>query len=289
MEENNLKEVNFTDPETRVMKMKKGNHYDQAYNCQLLIEDKGEIIVANYISNSLIDFHETIPTMEKYKEEQKVSLKDVEVFQDNGYSGSGLAEYYKKEEAIPYVPDRVSTMELHGKGDKISEFDNDKFELDFEKNQAICPEGHRLNFARRDITNKKTGSWVNVYRGDKCRTCKLQKQCTEKGTGSPFRSARINPLQRKIRLRFKTKEGIKKYQKRFHKGEVAQAHILYNLGYRDFRCRGINSCENEVNIFSSAYNLRKIYKKWKENGRRLQTNLLKILFLRNFMKLLIES
>ena len=75
---------------------------------------------------------------------------------------------------------------------------------------------------------------------------------------------------RTIRLRFKTKEGKEKYNKRFHKGEVAQAHIGHNLGYREFKCRGINSCENEVNLFSIAYNITKIYNKWKENGGRLE-------------------
>jgi len=42
---------------------------------------------------------------------------------------------------------------------------------------------------------------------------------------------------RKIRLRFKTKIGLKKYNKRFHKGEVAQGHIFHNLGYREFKMR----------------------------------------------------
>jgi hypothetical protein len=66
---------------------------------------------------------------------------------------------------------------------------------------------------------------------------------------------------REIRLRFKIKEGIEKYNKRFHKGEVAQAHIEHNLGYREFKCRGIESCENEEDLFSTAYNIIKIYKK----------------------------
>ena len=37
--------VNLTDMDSKMMKMKKGLHYEQAYNCQLLVEDKGEIIV----------------------------------------------------------------------------------------------------------------------------------------------------------------------------------------------------------------------------------------------------
>src|SRR3989338_5346330 len=145
--------VNLTDMDSKMMKMKKGMHYEQAYNCQLLIEDKGEIIVANNISDSPTDVTQTIPTMEKFKQEQNASLKGVEVFQDNGYSASKTAEYYENEGAIAYIPDSASTKELHGKAKEISKFDYDNFKLDFNKKQAICPAGYNLKFVRRD--NKK--------------------------------------------------------------------------------------------------------------------------------------
>jgi transposase len=277
MKKENKEKINLTDMDSKIMKMKKG-FYEQAYNCQLLVEDKSEIIVGNLITDSPTDIYETRPAMEKFKEEQKVNLQGVEVFQDNGYMGSDTAEYYKEEKAIPYIPDRVTTKELHGKSKEISKFDNDKFELDFEKNQAICPEGHRMNFVRRE-TNKN-GNWTNIYRTDKCKDCKFLKECTEKSKGSKFRITKINPLIREIRLRFKTKEGIEKYNKRFHKGEVAQAHIFHNLGYREFKCRDKKPCENEMNLFSTAYNLIKIYGRWKENGRSLEVSLKKYFLFR---------
>ena len=276
IEKEDAKEVNLTDMDSKMMKMKKGIHYEQAYNCQLLVEDKGEIIVGNNLSDSATDIYETEPTMEKFKKEQKASLKDVEVFQDNGYSCSATAEYYEKEEAIAYIPDPVTTKELHGKTYEITKFNSDNFQLDFEKNQAICPAGHRMDFARKEI-DKKTKSWTNIYKTKECKNCEFRKECIL-NKGAAYRYVAINPLMRKIRLRFKTKEGIEKYNKRFHKGEIAQAHIEHNLGYREFKCRGNKVCENEVNLFSTVYNLIKIYKKWKENGRRLIPSLLKILF-----------
>lgn len=273
IEKENTKEVNLTDMDSKNIKMKKGN-FEQAYNCQLLVEDKGEIIVGNHISNSANDANETEPTMEKFKQEQKASLKEVEIFQDNGYSGIKTAEYYIREEAIAYIPDRASTKELHGKAKDIHAFDNDNFELDFEKNQAICPAGHIMNFIRKK-TDKKNGKWTNIYRTDKCKECNFKEECCQKRKKFQCREAKINPLMREIRLRFKTKEGIEKYNQRFHKGEVAQAHIFQNLGYREFKCRNIKPCENEMNLFSTAYNLRKIYNKWKELGGKLEESIKK--------------
>lgn len=258
IEEGGVDKVNLTDMDSKLMKMKKGLHYEQAYNCQLLVEDKGEVIVGNCLTDAPTDVTETKPTMEKFKREQKINLKGVEIFQDNGYSSSLTAEYYEKEKAIAYIPDPATTKELHGKAKEIDRFHNDNFRFDFKRNQAICPEGHRMDFLRREITKRKSGNWTNIYKTKKCKDCKFQRQCVF-DKSSPYRKARINPLMRKIRLRFKTKKGIEKYNKRFHKGEIAQAHILHNLGYREFKCRSIKSCENEVNLFSSAYNLKKIH------------------------------
>lgn len=257
----NIDKVNLTDMDSKMMKMKMGFHYEQAYNCQLLVEDKGEIIVGNNISDSPNDVSETIPTIEKFKDEQNISLNGIEIFQDNGYSGSLVAEYYDNEKAIAYIPDRATTKELHGKSYRISRYDNDNFKLDFEKNQVLCPKGHVMEFVFRRTKNKKSGNWTNVYQTDRCYDCKFQMECLGQKTNRRKRDAEINPLQRKIRLRFKTKEGLEKYNKRFHKGEVAQAHIEHNLGYREFKCRGMKSCENEVNLFSIAYNLKKIHNK----------------------------
>ncbi len=277
IKEEEVDKVNLTDMGSKMMKMKKGLHYEQAYNCQLLVEDKGEIIVGNHISDSPVDVTETEPTMEKFKQEQKVSLKGVEVFQDNGYSASKTAEYYKKQGAIAYIPDSASTKELHGKAKEISKFDYDNFRLDFKKNQAICPSGNKLKFVRR-YTDKRNGNWANVYRGGKCNNCRYREECIGKRNKHLYKEIKINPLMREIRLRFKMKKGLKKYNKRFHKGEVAQGHIFHNLGYREFKMRGKESCENEVNLFSAAYNLKKIHNKLKKSGRGLEGNIKKICF-----------
>ncbi len=273
----NVDKVNLTDMDSKMMKMKKGLHYEQAYNCQLLVEDKGEIIVGNHLSDSPVDVTETKPTMEKFKQEQKVSLKGVEVFQDNGYSSSETAEYYEKEKAVAYIPDSATTKELHGKANDIPKFHNDNFKLDFKKNQAICPAGNKLKFARK-YEDKRSSSWTNIYRGHKCENCKFREECIGKKNKHLYKEIKINPLMRKIRLRFKTKKGLEKYNQRFHKGEVAQGHIFHNLGYREFKMRSKKSCENEVNLFSTAYNLKKIHNKLKKVGGRLGDIIKKIFF-----------
>ncbi len=274
IKEEKVDKVNLTDIDSKMMKMKKGIHYEQAYNCQLLVEDQSEIIVGNNLSDSPVDVTETKPMMEKFKQEQKVSLKGVEVFQDNGYSSPIAAEYYEEQEAIAYIPDVLSTQELHGKATEINRFEVDNFEFDFAKNHAICPAGKIMKFHRQKINNRnRTNRWANVYRCGDCPSCEYNKQCITAGSDKKFKFIEINPFMRRIRLRFKTKEGVQKYNQRFHKGEIAQAHIEHNLGFREFKCRGIKSCENEVNLFSTAYNLKKIYNKLKKVGGSIKDSI----------------
>jgi len=162
------------------------------------------------------------------------------------------------------------TKKLHGKEKLIKKFCNDNFEFDFEKNQAICPEGHRMDFKRKLITNRKTGNWTNMYQTKKCLNCEFKSECIGLKSRKRFRDAEINPLMRTIRLRFNTKEGLEKYNKRFHKGEIAQTHILHNLGYREFKTRLKQNCENELNLVCLAYNLKKIYIKLKKKGNNIK-------------------
>jgi transposase len=294
LKEEKLDKINLTDTDSKMSKMKKGIHFEQAYNCQLLVEEKSELLVCNYISNSSGDIAETIPAMEKFKSEQNIDLKGKQVCQDNGYSSIKTAQYYKDEEAIALIPDQRVTKELHGKAYKIDDFDNDKFELDFKKNQAICPIGHIMKFVKKEVRNKKINNWTNIYRCDKCLTCEFKTNCVPKK--SKFRDVKINPLQREIRLRFKDEKYLKEYNKRFHKGEIAQAYILHSLGYRDFQTRGLKNCEGELNLVSTAYNLRRItnfinkkgidiaiaMQKMKKIGKNAKNNVLKINKICNF-------
>ena len=137
-----------------------------------------------------------------------------------------------------------------------------------------------MDYARKQINSKKNlDCWTNVYRCYKCKDCRFQQECVGKSKTHRHKEVYINPLMRRIRLRFKTKIGLEKYNKRFHKGEVAQAHILHNLEYREFKMRSKKSCQNEVNLFSIAYNLKKIQNNLKKNSINLKEFIKKEFFI----------
>jgi transposase len=259
MKNNDLQRINITDPDSKLMKMKKGN-FLQGYNCQILVEDKEEIVLCTDVSDAHSDVDQTIPLVEKYESEQGEKIDGVTISQDNGYFSPATLLYYKEKKVDAYIPDKYSTNVLRGKEHKIDEFGVDNFKLDFEKNQVVCPKGQILEFFKKVKIKKKSCTWYNKYKASKCKDCLFQKKCLKTYNGRN-KFVNINPDLRRMRLKFETEEGKAIYNKRFHKGEVVQAHIIHNLGFTQFMRRNVENCKRDFDIVISAYNLKKIHNK----------------------------
>lgn len=56
-------QFNFTDPESRIMKAGNGNHFDQSYNAQAVVEVESRLIVGQRVSQAANDKQELVPTL----------------------------------------------------------------------------------------------------------------------------------------------------------------------------------------------------------------------------------
>lgn len=54
---------NFTDPDSRIMVM--GGNFVQAYNCQVAVDEKAQIIVAQFLTNQAVDFEHLRPVLQQ--------------------------------------------------------------------------------------------------------------------------------------------------------------------------------------------------------------------------------
>jgi len=72
---------NFTDPESRIMKM--GNGFEQSYNAQACVDESHQIIVAVGVTNSVADSAQLIPMIEAT--EANVRQTPQQVLADAGY------------------------------------------------------------------------------------------------------------------------------------------------------------------------------------------------------------
>lgn len=99
---------NFTDPESRIMKM--GNKaFDQAYNCQAAVDEEKQIIVACEATNSPNDKQLISPMVQKIKE--SIQEKPKRLSADSGYYSEENVKHLRAEKIDDYIcPDK----EKHG-------------------------------------------------------------------------------------------------------------------------------------------------------------------------------
>lgn len=250
--------VNLTDPDSKLMRLKSGNSFKQAFNCQLIVEDKSEIIMSTKVDNDPTDVGLAIPTIQKYSRATGFDTKDIELSMDNGYMSHPNIKFFEENQINAYMPGQTQTQLMKGK--PIPMFHVDNFELDFKGNQVICPKGQILFYKKkRMLKRKKSYVPTNVYECKTCEKCDYRTECIKGKDKNKL--VEINPLIRRFSMQFLHEKVQKVYKKRFHKGEVAQAHILHNLKFREFRLRSVKSVQTEFDLAAIAYNLRKIKNK----------------------------
>jgi len=79
-------QVNFTDPDSRIMKAGSGNHFEQAYNAQAAVDAEGSyMIVGAHITTNANDKQELAPSLESIPEQ--IGMPDA-ALADAGYHNS---------------------------------------------------------------------------------------------------------------------------------------------------------------------------------------------------------
>lgn len=84
---------NFTDPDSRIMK--RGGSYLQGYNCQAVVDEENQLIVAEGVTNQAPDQEHLVPMMKRVK--SNTGRTPTVLTADTGYMSSGNATYCEGE------------------------------------------------------------------------------------------------------------------------------------------------------------------------------------------------
>ena len=246
------KQISFADPEARIMKQK--GDFEYAYNAQISVDGKSQVIVGQHVSQQANDAQEVAPALDEVEETsgrlpEKLSL-------DNGYySGKNLQETSDRKVEAYIATDRG---EKRGKGD----LDASKrylvkadFRYDEEQDGFHCPGGQLLRLK----TTRGTGQ--RVYQGDidECRSCAYYRRCcrSKSGAARTITSDGKEPLRRAMNERMSKPESQAIYARRKTIVEPVFGQIK-NSGFRGFGLRGKAKVAGEFSLVCVAHNLKKI-------------------------------
>jgi transposase len=246
------KQISFADTDARMMQGKGGFEY--AYNGQISVDEKAQVIVGQHVSQQANDYREVSPALEEVQATtgrvpEKLSL-------DNGYySGKNLKELSDREVEAYVATDRG---EKAGKGD-LEESDRRLVKADFrydeQRDGFHCPGGQLL---RRKTAG---ASGQRVYQGDAevCGSCRYYRRCcrSKLGAARTIRSDGQEPLRRAMNERMRQPESRALYARRKVIVEPVFGQIK-NAGFRGFGLRGKARVAGEFSLVCAAHNLKKI-------------------------------
>ena len=246
------KQISFSDTDARIMKGKGGFEY--AYNGQISVDEKAQVIVGQHVSQQANDFREVSPALEEVEATtgrvpEKLSL-------DNGYySGKNLQELSDREVEAYVATDRG---EKAGKGD-LDESDRRLVKADFrydeQRDGFHCPGGQLLRLKTAGASGQR------VYQGDAevCGSCRYYRRCcsSKLGAARTIRSDGQEPLRRAMNERMRQPESRALYARRKTIVEPVFGQIK-NAGFRGFGLRGKAGVAAEFSLVCAAHNLKKI-------------------------------
>jgi transposase len=248
LDKNNLDKVCITDSECRFMKNKKGR-IEFSYNPQITTDNNG-IILANDVCNYPDDHNQLKPQVLQTKENIGEFPERIKWNFDKGYFSNENIHFLNEEN----IDGHLSCQEK----EKISDYDSEKFKYDIEKDEYLCPEGHKMIFLSEQF-DKERGKYFRLYKGQSCKDCPVRNKCTKRKYGIRFVKKFPYEKERKaMEEKMRTLEAKKIYDRRKETVEPTFGNIKENQGMLSFLTRNLKNVKTEFNLACIGNNLQRI-------------------------------
>lgn len=246
------KQISFADEDARIMG-KKGN-YDYAYNAQISVDEKSQIIVGQHLSLNANDKKEVGPALEQIQETMEELPEKMSM--DNGYLSGANLEKLNEAGVNAYVATgREDKKDIRPVQDCNREIKKTDFEYDSERDCFTCPGGQTLELKRKGEDGKR------IYQAQReaCEQCSYRDRCckSEKGEPRTINTDDKEPLRQQMIEKMEQDSSKEVYKKRKVIVEPVFGQIK-NSGFRGFLLRGYRKASGEFSLACTVHNLKKI-------------------------------
>jgi len=236
-----LKQKVLGEPEAKLMRTPRGHQV--AYNAQIAVDAKQDLIVAFDLTNEGNDLQQLHPMAQQGK--AAIGADQVTAVADAGYSNGAHGKQCEQDGIIAIVP---HAERVNPKGKQY--FSRDQFSYDRESDSWGCPAGKILKLFKTSQTKQK-----KEYRTQACLACPLKSQCTdaqrrvivrgfhEDDSEAMHQRAMVDPSWMKLR-----REVV----------EHPFATIKWLMGIPRFLVRGLPKAKAELALSVTAYNLKRL-------------------------------
>ena len=246
--ENNRK-IPRTDPEA--LSMIKGRNSLIGYNVQFIVDSPYKLIMSTMVSDSGSDMNQMIPALEALKKE--LDIVPNEIIADNGYENvEAIQEIEEKTDIKVYAMGKT--------GNKNNKrYKKDDFTYIKEEDCYICPEGEKLPRRVKSPSLRKKRLAVKYQCSPEiCNKCTKKDICASSDNGRSV-------------YRYVDEDWVDEYHKKMNnayaksllrsrKGMIEHVFGVIKcwMGKYPLLLRGKKNIATEINIYATAYNLKRI-------------------------------
>ena len=250
--------VPVNDVEARWMLNKK-EIKEPSFNIQSAVDTESKLICAVKVSKSPTDHYE-LPQIVEQAIDTLESEPEI-ISADTGYHTQVTFDFLRNKKFKGLIPDRQQTREKTG---RLSEnpFHKDHFKYNYDKNIFICPNKQELPFKYQYTETKDDEDKIikikNIYSNyNVCKECKNKKECCN----GKFRQITeyMDEYALNMKKTMNSEEGSKEFKKRSSTVEAPFGTLKFNFGMNNLLTKGVQHTEDVLTIFSTAYNLKRIY------------------------------
>jgi transposase len=258
LEESGEKNTNLTDPDARLMKTRQGVR--PAYNGQIAVDAKDQVIVAARLVEKENDHAQLIPLLESV--EVNLGRRPWITTADSGYSSLDNLAYLEKRGLLGLIPDVMFHIEKLGKTKYLP---RSVFRYNPELDTYTCPGGKTLTHSGSTLYN---GDRLDSYRcsENECKQCPGKAKCTGGKARKVSRNSR-DYLYTGMRDRLETRLGETLYKERMSIVEPVFGDMKKNRHFNQFSLRGLEKTSTEFLIVCTVHNLMKIHGYLKNKGK----------------------
>ncbi|RMG40451.1 MAG: IS1182 family transposase, partial [Methanobacteriota archaeon] len=243
LRERDIKFLSPSDPESQLMKSADG--MIPGYNVQLTVDAEYKMIADSEVVSESGDRELLDVMLDSLKEE-------LDVLPENVLADKGFFSFTKIEkiEANGHTKCFVPIPRKRPHDERI------QFRYDEEKDEFRCSEGKRLVLKSKNKLSK--AERVDVYQGIECEGCAVRENCTRSKYGRIIHRPHNEAWRQHYRRRLQSRQGREMVKLRKCLVEHPIGTIRYWMGKIPFLLRGRVNVATEVNLYTTAYNLRRL-------------------------------
>jgi transposase/IS5 family transposase len=242
LERSGESQISLTDPDSRAMAAH--TRVAVGYNVQIAVDAKHKMIVAQEVTNQVVDMGLLQETAEPAR--AILDVERIDVVADKGYFRTEDIEACEKAGLTPHVP-----RPQRGSSASKGFFRKDEFRYDAERDAYICPAGQLL--ATRYESKLRNMRKVDYANRAACPACPLRSRCT-----NDFRKvSRLESEAVLDRMAERLKARPEILDRRREVVEHPFGSIKQWMNQGAFLMRGLDKVRAEFSLTALAYNLRR--------------------------------